>query len=31
VPLTAPGDVTKETGHHNSNENIIAAICAALS
>lgn len=31
VPLTAAGDVTKSTGHHNSNEDIVAAICAALS
>ena len=31
VPLTDGGDVTKSTGHHNSNDAIGAAICAALS
>lgn len=31
VPLTDGGDVTKATGHSNSDEAVTAAVCAALS
>jgi hypothetical protein len=31
VPLTDGGDITKTTGHSNSDDAIVAAVCAALS